>query len=100
MVDQHDVRLAVVSTAHAPVLQRLWQLYRHDLGEFRDSPPAPDGSYSTLEMPTFLGADPGRIGYLIWQDAHLAGFALVGGTHSSSFARSAGTASVAMPPPR
>ena len=61
-------------------LSNLWQLYRHDLSAFRDSWPDADGRFREHTMRTFLGAQPGRIGYLVGGPSVSAGFALVTGT--------------------
>lgn len=54
------------------VLERLWQLYRHDLSEFRDSYPNEDGLFKAHRLGEgtayFIDSEPG-----------LAGFVQVGG---------------------
>jgi predicted acetyltransferase len=60
------------------VADRLWQLYRHDLSEFRGSMPNSDGLYKLGRLPTFF-EDPDRRGYLIHGGQALAGFALIRG---------------------
>lgn len=58
--------------------ERLWQLYRHDLSEFRGSMPDEDGSFKLGRFPSFF-EDPDRCGYLIYRGQALAGFALIRG---------------------
>lgn len=58
--------------------ERLWQLYRHDLSEFRGSMPDEDGSYKLGRFPSFF-EDPDRCGYLIYRGQALAGLALIRG---------------------
>jgi predicted acetyltransferase len=60
------------------VLERLWQLYKHDLSEFRDSHPDAEGLFKPGHMPFYFG-DPNRRPYFIDADTGLAGFALVEG---------------------
>jgi predicted acetyltransferase len=60
------------------VADRLWQLYRHDLSEFRGSMPDSEGLYKPGRLPTFF-EDPDRCGYLIYSGPALAGFALIRG---------------------
>ena len=59
-------------------VDRLWQLYRHDLSEFRGSMPDSEGLYEPGRLPTFF-EDPDRCGYLIYSGQALAGFALIRG---------------------
>lgn len=70
--------LCPVSGAQRAVVERLWQLYMHDLSEFWGSMPDADGLYPPGRMPSYFDG-PGRGGYLIFSDAALAGFALVRG---------------------
>jgi predicted acetyltransferase len=72
------VSLRPINPEHLPVIGRLWQLYRHDLSEFRGSMPDGEGRYRTGPLPTYFD-DPDRCGYLIFNDPALAGFALIGG---------------------
>ena len=60
-----------------PVIERLWQLFSHDLGEFRDRPPDPDGSFPEHNLQSFFIADPDHRAYLVRHGDALAGFALV-----------------------
>jgi predicted acetyltransferase len=61
-----------------PVVERLWQLYSHDMSEVRGTLPNGDGLYKAGRLPTYFD-DPDRCGYLIsYRDAP-AGFAFVQG---------------------
>ncbi len=71
--------LTTLTPDAAPVLERLWQLYRHDLSEFRDSHPDEQGLFKPGRLPAFLGGDPDLRGYLFERDGRPVGFALVGG---------------------
>jgi predicted acetyltransferase len=68
-----------VTEEEQPVLERLWQLYLHDLSEFRDSHPNEDGLFKRDRLEPFLVEDPARAAYLFGRDGRPAGFALVSG---------------------
>ncbi|MEQ4209836.1 GNAT family N-acetyltransferase [Actinopolymorpha sp. B9G3] len=70
--------LAPILADDRPVVERLWQLYSHDLSEFRGELPTDEGLYSSGRLPLYFD-DPDRCGYLIHTDSGLAGFALVRG---------------------
>jgi predicted acetyltransferase len=60
------------------VVERLWQLYSHDMSEIRGALPNSEGLYKEGRLPTYFH-DPDRCGYLItFRDAP-AGFAFVQG---------------------
>jgi predicted acetyltransferase len=67
-----------VTPDQRPAVERLWQLYRHDLSEFRGTMPDAEGRYRLGRLPEYLD-DPDRRGYLIRSGAALAGFVLVRG---------------------
>ena len=62
-----------------PILARLWQLYRHDLSEFRGSMPDADGWFSAGHLPRYAEPDPDRTAFLIRSDGDLAGFVFLRG---------------------
>lgn len=72
------VTLQPVTEAEHPLMHRLWQLYRHDLSEFRDSMPGADGLFAAGRLPAYL-ADPGRACFVIRVPEGPAGFVLVKG---------------------
>jgi predicted acetyltransferase len=70
-----------------PVVERLWQLYRHDLSEFRGthgpegfvgSLPDERGEFHTRTLAPFLEPAGDRAAYLFYRDDHPVGFAFVG----------------------
>ena len=61
--------------------ERLWQLYRHDLSEFRGLMPDEEGLYKLGRLPGFFD-DPDRCGYLIYSGDAPAGIALMRGLSS------------------
>jgi predicted acetyltransferase/8-oxo-dGTP pyrophosphatase MutT (NUDIX family) len=58
------------------VLERLWQLYQHDLSEFRHSAPDADGLFATGRLPAYAEGE-GRVAYLARLGDVPCGFALV-----------------------
>ncbi|MQA27434.1 MAG: GNAT family N-acetyltransferase [Micromonosporaceae bacterium] len=57
------------------VVERLGQLYRHDLSEFRGYMPRSDGTLAFDKL-ALLFSEPDRHAHLIYHGATLAGFAL------------------------
>ncbi len=68
----------LVTAEQRPVLERLWQLYRHDLSEFRGSLPDRHGLFHTRPLAPFLADDPDRHAYVFERDGGPVGFGLVG----------------------
>ncbi|MBF4767472.1 GNAT family N-acetyltransferase [Nocardioides agariphilus] len=64
------------------LVERLWQLYAHDLSEFRGTTPAPDGTFGRGHLGWYDREDPDRACYLASLGDRPIGFALVRGlTH-------------------
>jgi predicted acetyltransferase len=61
-----------------PVVERLWQLYSHDMSEVRGTLPNAEGLFKAGRLPTYFG-DPDRTGFLITHQDAPAGFAFVWG---------------------
>jgi len=70
--------LRPLSDADLPVVERLWQLYSHDMSEVRGTLPNEEGLFKAGRLPTYFG-DPDRIGFLITHRDAPAGFAFVWG---------------------
>jgi len=70
-----------MTDADRPVAERLWQLYQHDMSEFRGSFPSPEGLFKAGRLPTFF-ADPERCGYLVESSSGPAGVVYVRGVHT------------------
>lgn len=71
--------LRAVATDHDRlVLERLWQLYAHDLSEFRGSLPDGEGLFRAGRLPIYL-AEPDRACHLVLHDDAVVGFGLVRG---------------------
>ena len=61
-----------------PVLERLWQLFAHDLSERSGALPGPDGAYRAERLAAAF-EDPDREPHLVVLDGRPAGFAVVRG---------------------
>jgi predicted acetyltransferase len=76
-----ELTIREITSGDRPVLERLYQLYRHDLSEFRDSLPEPDGLFRTHLLPAYF--DPAQVGaqglhaLLAWRGERPVGFCLV-----------------------
>jgi predicted acetyltransferase len=75
------------AAGHRPAVEALWQLYQHDLSEFRGTLPDAAGRYRSARLASFF-EDPDRTGHLILTPGRgrpagagdaPAGFALVRG---------------------
>jgi predicted acetyltransferase len=74
-----DVVLVPVTPDLHDVVARLWQLYRHDLSEFRDSYPDADGRYATGPLAAYLAEEGDRTALLVRHGASAVGFVLLRG---------------------
>jgi predicted acetyltransferase len=70
--------LRELTDANVAVVERLWQLYSHDMSEVRGTLPNDEGLYKPGRLPGYL-EDDGTAGYLISHDGAPAGFAFVAG---------------------
>jgi predicted acetyltransferase len=70
--------LHLMTSEDRPVAERLWQLYAHDMSQFRETFPSDEGLFKAGRLPTFF-EDPARCGYLVRWQGQLAGFAFVRG---------------------
>jgi len=61
-----------------PVIERLWQLYSHDMSGVLEMMPNAEGLYKPRRLPGYFD-DPDRCGYVISHGGDLAGFAFVQG---------------------
>jgi predicted acetyltransferase len=73
-----ELTLRPVTAETRSLLERLWQLYRHDLSEFRGSLPDRDGLFPTRPLAPFLADDPDMRAYVFERDGGPVGFGLVG----------------------
>jgi predicted acetyltransferase/ADP-ribose pyrophosphatase YjhB (NUDIX family) len=70
------LRVHEVGVVDWPVLERLWQLYQHDLSELRHSSPDVEGLFNAGRLPAYRDAED-RVGYLARLGDLPCGFALV-----------------------
>jgi hypothetical protein len=61
------------------IAERFWQLFLHDLSEFRDSHPDEHGAFKRRRLEPYLVADPDRVAYLVYGSTGPVGLALVSG---------------------
>jgi len=77
------VSLTRVDGALRGVVENLVSLYLHDLSEFRETLPRPDGRYAMGERRAAYFTDADRLVYLFVRDDRPVGFAMLKGlTHS------------------
>jgi predicted acetyltransferase len=69
----------VVDQSNRATLDRLWQLYKHDLSEFRDSHPNSEGLFVTRRGIDVMLADGGHEAFLIYIAEQLVGIVIAGG---------------------
>ena len=77
MMDAEPLLLPLADE-HRPVVERLWQLYSHDMSEVRETLPNAEGLYKEGRLPGYFG-DPDRAGYLISYRETPVGLAFVQG---------------------
>lgn len=74
----NEPRVRPVAAADRPTIERLWQLFVHDLSEFRGTLPGLDGAFATQRLrPAF--EDPGWAAHLVTSGDHGVGLAIVRG---------------------
>jgi predicted acetyltransferase len=71
--------LRPASPADRPLLERLWQLYAHDLSQFRGTQPDADGLFPAGRLPLYLDDTDGagRAVHVIEHEERPAGFVMV-----------------------
>ncbi|QTD96377.1 GNAT family N-acetyltransferase [Streptomyces cyanogenus] len=73
-----DVAVRRATPEDRPAVERLWQMFRHDLSEFGGALPAADGTFRR-ERVGYAFLAPGWAPYLLTCGDHAAGFAFVRG---------------------
>lgn len=73
-----ETSLQAIGSELRPTAEQLWQLYQHDLSEFRGSMPDDRGLYRSGRLTAYF-EEPGHRPYLILSGSTVAGFALVRG---------------------
>ena len=74
-----STRLRALSEGDVPIVERLWQLYSHDMSEVRGTLPNAEGLYKPGRLATYLDSADDVDGDPILKDEAPAGFAFVGG---------------------
>ena len=74
------------SPADRPLVEQLWQLYSHDLSEFRATFPDATGLFRAGRLPCYLDDldDSGRSVHVVEQAGRPAGFAMVRGSTTAA----------------
>ena len=81
-----DFAMRPLTAENRPIVERLWQLYRHDLSEFRGthgpsgfrgSLPDEDGKFHVRGLLPYFDADADRAAYVFYSGPNPAGFAFV-----------------------
>lgn len=73
------VNLSELTEDRYEVAERFWQLFLHDLSEFRDSHPDEHGAFKRRHLEPYLLRDPDRVAYLVEGPTGPVGFAFVYG---------------------
>jgi len=71
-----DVSVRLASAVDHAVVERLWLMFRHDMSEFDDLLPAPDGTFRSDRLHMAF-TDEDWAPYLLTSDEHPVGFAFV-----------------------
>lgn len=71
-----DVSVRLAGAADRPVVDRLWLMFRHDMSDFQDQLPNPDGTFRTEWLHAAF-SDPDWAPYLFLCGDRPAGFAFV-----------------------
>lgn len=61
------------------IIERFWQLFLHDLSEFRHSAPDEHGAFKRRHLEPYLVPDEDRAAYVVYGPTGPIGFALVAG---------------------
>lgn len=73
------IELRELSGETHAIAERFWQLFQHDLSEFRDSHPDEHGAFKRRHLEPYLAPDPDRVAYLVYGRSGPIGLALVSG---------------------
>jgi predicted acetyltransferase len=73
------IELRELTEARHEIVERFWQLFLHDLSEFRDSHPDVHGAFKRRGLEPYLVSDPDRAGYVVEGPTGPIGFSFVYG---------------------
>jgi predicted acetyltransferase len=71
------IELVEITSAHAPMLDALMELYQYDFTEFVDEDVGDDGRFGNDVVARYCGGDPLRFGFLLRIDGKWAGLTLL-----------------------
>lgn len=74
-----DIDLRELTPDQHEVAERFWQLFKHDLSEFRDSHPDEQGAFKRRELEPYLVPDPDRAAYVVFGPTGPVGLSFVYG---------------------
>lgn len=77
--DSTVVDLLELTEERHEIAERFWQLFAHDLSEFRDSHPDEHGAFRRRHLEPYLIPDPDRVAYVVYGPTGPIGFAFVHG---------------------
>jgi predicted acetyltransferase len=77
-VSMSEVCVRPATPADRPVIERLWLMFRHDMSEFWDALPDPDGTFRSDQLQTAL-TNNDWAPYLLTSADHPVGLVLVSG---------------------
>jgi predicted acetyltransferase len=73
------LRAASNGTPERDMVEALWQLYQHDLSEYRGRMPDASGRFDLGRLPTFFADDPDRCAYVFLLNRQPVGFGMIRG---------------------
>jgi predicted acetyltransferase len=73
------IELRELTEEQHDVAERFWQLFLHDLSEFRDSHPDEHGAFKRRHLEPYLVPDADRVAYLVYGPTGPVGLAFVYG---------------------
>jgi predicted acetyltransferase len=76
-ITAYDITVRPATPADRPVVERLWNLFQHDLSEFRGQLPNPDGTFRSERLEAAFSGDEDWAAYLFHSGERPVGFAFV-----------------------
>jgi predicted acetyltransferase len=73
------IELRELTSEEHEIAERFWQLFLHDLSEFRNSHPDEHGAFKRRHLEPYLVPDSDRVAYLVYRSTRPVGIALVCG---------------------
>lgn len=72
-----DSSIRVAGAEDRPTVERLWLMFRHDMSEFREDLPDPDGGFAHAWLESAFTDTEDRVPYLMTSGTRPVGFAFV-----------------------